>query len=103
MGYYSTFEVIDTDIDNIADVLNDLLDDTAHPGWVYSTNREAVYSYDCSKWYDWITDLKIIASKYPNNFLVIERAGEESPDMSRAIIKNGLVIEVEPEIVWPKY
>jgi hypothetical protein len=102
MGYYSTFEVIDTDIQDIVDILNDVLEDTAHPGWVTYSNEE-VHGCGSTKWYDWIEDLALFATKYPDNFLVIERCGEESPDMSRAIVRHGTVREVEPEIVWPEY
>jgi hypothetical protein len=102
MGYYSTFEVIDTDIQDIVDVLNDVLEDTAHPGWV-TRSDESIHGYDGTKWCYWIDDLQLIAKKYPDKFLVIERCGEDSPDISRAIVRNGTVREVEPEIVWPEY
>jgi hypothetical protein len=100
MGYYSTFEVIDTDIPDILDVLNNLDTDLdwASPGW--STWDNTVRGYDCAKWYGWIEDLQQLASLFPDNFLVIERCGEESPDVSRAVVKDGKVTEEQPTITW---
>lgn len=102
MGYYSNFEVIETDIDNIEDVLNTVLEDTAHPGWQTWGDGE-VHGTDSTKWYYWLDDLQKVASQYPNNFLIMERTGEESPDISRAVVRNGTVIEITPEIVWPEH
>lgn len=101
MGYYSNFDVIETDIEDIESVLNTLLENTGHPGW--ETRRDQVRGYDCTKWYDWITDLQLVADAYPDRILVIERTGEESPDVSRAVVKNGTVTEIEPELIWPEY
>jgi hypothetical protein len=95
MGYYSNFEVIDTDIEDIVSVLNDL----EYGGW-HQWNANVCLSE--TKWYNWISDLGKLAMKYPDNFLIIERAGEESPDISRAYMRNGKVVEVEPEIIWPE-
>lgn len=96
MGYYSNFEVIETDIDNIEEVLNNLLFlNTGAPRFESDGN-----SYDSTKWYDWITDLQLVADTYPDKYLVIERTGEESPDISRAVIKLGTVTEYKPRIVW---
>lgn len=97
MGYYSKFEVVDTDIPDILAVLNEL--DTDYNGWE-SWNGNVCISE--TKWYDWITDLNELAVKYPDNYVVIERTGEESPDISRAVIKHGRVVEIEPELVWPE-
>jgi hypothetical protein len=99
MGYYSNFEVFETDIDNIEDVLNTVLEDTGHPGWE-TWGDGIVHGTDCTKWYDWIQDLQLVADAYPDKHLVIERTGEESPDISRAVIKLGTVTEYEPRLVW---
>jgi len=103
MGYYSTFEVIDTDIPDILNVLNDLGDekDWGHPGWEDYGN--GIQGYDATKWYYWLTDLQDLATLYPDNYLVIEREGEDSLDVERAVIKNGTVTSVTPDVVWPKY
>ena len=103
MGYYSSFEVIDTDIPDILDVLSAFEEkyEWGSPGWRLNYNGDA-HSYDSGKWYDWIADLNDLAVQYPENFLVIERCGEESPDISRAVVKHGRVVEIEPELVWPE-
>lgn len=101
MGYYSNFEVIDANIVEVVDFLNDLLFNTGAPGWTEYDG--VVTSYDSTKWYDWIEDLQDIAEQHPNLYLVIERTGEESPDISRAVVRNGTTTEIRPEIVWPEY
>jgi hypothetical protein len=94
MGYYSDFTVIDTDIEDVCAVLND----TEYSNWETWHGNVSMSSV---KWYNWIGDLQQLATKYPDNFLVIERIGEESPDISRAYMRNGVVMEITPEIVWP--
>jgi len=93
MGYYSTFEVLETDISDIEDVLNSFSEMkwSGSPGFEYWGGR--LNSRDSTKWYDWLTDLDEIAKLYPSNYLIMERAGEESPDISRAVIKHGKVTE----------
>lgn len=102
MGYYSSFEVIETDIPDIEEVLNTFSENVwgGSPGFEYW--GEAVHSYDNVKWYDWLTDLEELAKMYPTNYLVLERCGEESPDIDRAVIKHGLVTAISPELVWPE-
>jgi len=102
MGYYSSFEVIDTDIPNVLDVLNEYTETRwgGAPGWEFWS--DVVHSYDSTKWYDWVQDLAILASDYPENFLIMERCGEESPDISRTVVRNGTAVEIEPELVWPE-
>lgn len=104
MGYYSSFEVIETDLSDPHKILNDFSDNSwdGSPGFEYWDSDNSIHSYDSIKWYDWLTDLEKLAKFYPSNFLVIERCGEESPDISRAIVKNGKVIEIFPELVWPE-
>lgn len=97
MGYYSSFEVIDTDIPDALDALNALDPD----GDCFELWHDTIHSYDNMKWYDWLTDLAELAKLYPDKYLVMERCGEESPDISRAVVKNGTVTEIEPELVWP--
>jgi hypothetical protein len=96
MGYYSNFEVVDTDIENILDVLR------ASTG-VYGDSwySEANPYMGSVKWYDWDNDLEQIAFGYPNNYLIILRIGEEAPDMERAIVRNGKVKFQRPNITWP--
>jgi hypothetical protein len=102
MGYYSSFEVVETDIPDILEVLTNFEEQYSwgSPGWEQYDGQ--VRGYDCAKWYGWLTDLQQLAYAYPNNFLIILRYGEESPDMSRAIVKNGTVIEQFPNISWPE-
>jgi hypothetical protein len=95
MGYYSNFEVVDTDIEDILDVLR------ANTG-VYGDSWYGALPYlDSMKWYDWDKDLQQIAYQYPDNYLIILRTGEESPDMERAIVRNGKVKLQRPNITWP--
>lgn len=98
MGYYSHFEIISSDIADVEDVLNEFFGESAAPHFE-SDGR----SYDSTKWYGWIEDLQKVANLHPNSYLVMERTGEESPDISRAVMKNGKVIEIQPEIVWPEH
>jgi hypothetical protein len=102
MGYYSSFEVVETDIDDILDVLNEFCESNWGGSFGFEFWGDRVHSYDSCKWYDWLTDLRDLATMYPDKFLVLERCGEESPDISRAVVKNGTVREIEPELVWPK-
>lgn len=103
MGYYSTFEVIETDLSDPHKILNDFSDNSwdGSPGFSYYSDN-SIHSYDSAKWYDWLTDLGQLARLYPDSHLVMERRGEESPDISRVIVKNGKAVEIEPELVWPK-
>lgn len=96
MGYYSVFEVADSDIDNLVDVLNQYSAPYTWECWNGNVSLGSV------KWYDWLTDLQQLAYAYPKNFLTIVRYGEESPDMSRAVVKDGQVIEQRPNITWPE-
>jgi len=98
MGYYSTFTVIDTDITGIVDVLND--NSGVYEGW-YVDSYNGV-TMGAVKWYDWLTDLKTLATLYPSSYLVIERIGESSLDISRVVVKNGRATEITPELVWPE-
>lgn len=98
MGYYSTFQVADTDIENILGVLR-ANSGNYGDGW-YDGGDYGIYMSD-AKWYDWENDLRQIAYQYPNNFLIIVRYGEESPDMERAIVRNGKLTLQRPNISWP--
>lgn len=102
MGYYSTFEVLETDLPDPHKILDDFSNTSwaAAPGFAYW--GDAVRSYDSVKWYDWLTDLEELAKMYPDNYLVMERTGEESPDIERAVIKNGIVTAITPDLVWPE-
>lgn len=96
MGYYSDYQVDETDIPFIKDVLNG----ATEPYEWYEYND--LVSLSSSKWYDWLTDLEMVAKLYPNNYLIIVRYGEEGGDVSRAVVKNGQVFEQIPELVWPE-
>jgi len=99
MGYYSSFDVLDTDIEDIAEELSDI------SGYHFTQYFQdgSVQMSDCGKWYDWESDLKKLAKKYPSRYAVIERRGEESPDIERAIVYNGDVIMQSPEIRFPYF
>src|SRR5690349_10966863 len=96
MGYYSTFDMISSDIDNAVEVLNSILENTGGAPFFEPDGR----GDNSTKWYDWLVDLQLIADAYPDKFMIIERCGEESPDISRAVIKHGTVTEYTPRIVW---
>lgn len=102
MGYYSTFEVLETDIPYIEEVLNTFSENVWRGSPGFELRDGIGYSYDCAKWYDWLTDLEELAKMYPNSYLVLERCGEESPDIERAVIKHGTVTAITPELVWPE-
>ena len=91
MGYYSDFYIDKTDIPYIEDVLSDI---TGYwpEGQDYSTEI---------KWYNWLTDLEKVAKLFPEGYLRIVRYGEESPDISAAVVTDSKVYEVRPTIVWP--
>lgn len=103
MGYYSTFEVVDTTmpLEELCDKLNSFSKkyDWADPGWeIYD---DCIRGYDGTKWYYWLDDLTQYALHYPEDYFIILRHGEESPDMSRAIVRNGKAVEQFPSISWP--
>jgi len=98
MGYYSDFEIISSDIADVEEVLNELFEGTAAP-YFESDGR----SYDSTKWYHWLEDLQKVANLHSDKYLIMERTGEESPDISRAVMRNGTVVEIEPQIVWPEH
>jgi len=102
MGYYSSFEVIETDISNIEGVLNTFSDNIWDGSPGFESWGDRIGSNDSVKWYHWLTDLEELAKLYPNNFLVLERTGEDSPDIERAVIKRGTVTAITPELVWPE-
>jgi hypothetical protein len=95
MGYYSNFEVDGTDIPFVADVLNGV------SGYYWDVWQENV-TLSSSKWYAWLTDLQEVAKLYPNNYLIILRYGEESGDISRALVQNGTVVEQRATLSWPE-
>ncbi|WPH59025.1 hypothetical protein SEA_LUCKYSOCKE_20 [Streptomyces phage LuckySocke] len=99
MGYYSSFEVLDTDIENIAEELSDI------SGYHFTQYFQdgSVQMSDCGKWYDWEDDLKTLARMYPTRYAVLERRGEESPDIERAIVYKGEVHMQSPEIRFPYF
>jgi hypothetical protein len=94
MGYYSDFEVDVTDIPFVVDTLNAVTDYDWHD------YGNGIY-LGSIKWYDWLTDLAQVAKLFPEGYLRIIRYGEHSPDISAAVVTNGKVHEVKPEIVWP--
>lgn len=96
MGYYSDFHVDDTDIPGIKEVLNHYAD----PYDWYDFCDGLPYTH--GKWYDWLKDLEALAADYPDNFLIVIRYGEEQPDITRAVVKNGKVIEQDAIISWPE-
>lgn len=99
MGYYSSFEVLETDIENIAEELSDI---SGYHFTQYFTNGNVQMS-DCGKWYDWESDLKKLAQQNPTGYAVLERRGEESPDIERAIVYKGEVHMQSPEIRFPTF
>ena len=104
MGYYSTFEVVDSNVpfEELADRLNTFSKSYgwADPGW--DLYNDYLTGYDGAKWYRWVEDLEQYALHFPNDYIVILRHGEESPDMSRVVVKNGKAIEQVPELTWPE-
>jgi hypothetical protein len=58
---------------------------------------------DCGKWYGWEDDLLTLARMYPTRYAVLERRGEESPDIERAIVYKGEVHMQSPEIRFPYF
>lgn len=97
MGYYSSFEVLETDIENIAEELTDITE------YYWEFWGGSVRSGDSYKWYDWVDDLKTLAKQHPNSYAVLERRGEESPDIERAIVYKGEVHTQSPEIRFPTF
>lgn len=96
MGYYSTFEVDETDIPFVIDILNEV---SAPYTWSeYETGGISLHA----KWYAWLTDLDKVAKIFPDSKLIILRYGEDSMDISRAVVNKGLVAEQYPELVWPE-
>ena len=55
MGYYSRFEVLDTDIETIQEDLQEI------SGYRWDCWNDTVQSSDCYKWYHWDEDLKELA------------------------------------------
>jgi hypothetical protein len=99
MGYYSSFEVLETDIENIAEELSDI------SGYHFTQYFQdgTVQMSDCGKWYDWVTDLEKLAQRHPTGYAVLERRGEESPDIERAIVYHGEVHTQTPMIQFPTF
>jgi hypothetical protein len=57
------------------------------------------------KAYEWENELRKIAHALPDDVTTsgyFERSGEEAPDLERLYIRNGDVVSVKPEIVWPQ-
>lgn len=99
MGYYSSFEVIDTDFE--LEELHDILED--YSDYTFYLYDGILRSTDSYKWYGCKDDLANITRDHPGKFIEIERIGEESPDIERILAKDGIVQSIEPELVWPKY
>lgn len=99
MGYYSNFEVLETDIEDIADQLTEL------SGYFFDYHEYSgtVQMDDSGKWYQWEKDLKALADSNPTSYAVVERRGEDSPDIERAIVYKGEVHTQYPEIRFPTF
>jgi hypothetical protein len=93
MGYYSDFYVDKTDIPFIHDLLNGV------SSYTWDKDTRALHGV---KWYAWLTDLETVAKLFPTSYLRIIRYGEDSPDISAAVVTDGKVKEVKPELVWPE-
>ena len=108
MGYHSTFEVVYSEVplEELSKRLHFVSEryGWADAGWdYYQTNdgTERLCGYDSTKWYDWLEDLMQYAMQYPDDYFIVLRHGEESPDMSRVIVRNGTAREQFPHISWP--
>lgn len=99
MGYYSSFEVLESDIENIAEDLTEI----SGYYFTYSEWSGTVRMDDSGKWYQWEQDLNTLAQRYPAGYAVLERRGEESPDIERAIVYKGVVFLQNPEITFPTF
>lgn len=99
MGYYSDFQVADTDIPFVIDVLREY---SGNYGDGWSEWSDGSVHMTQVKWYDWLDDLRKVAYAYPNNFLIVVRWGEEPGDISRAVVRDGKVIEQHANITWPE-
>lgn len=95
MGYYSDFHVVETDIDGIKEVLERYTEP-----YIWEDYDGLPYMH--AKWYDWLKDLAVLAADYPDNTLIIVSYGEDNPDITRAVVKNGYVIEQDAVITWPE-
>lgn len=106
MGYYSSFTIVDSNFEDAQELIDKLhkFSETynwADPGW--ETRRDgSISGYESTKWYDWDEDLKQYAYQHPEDYFIVLRYGEESPDMSRVIVKNGKAVEQVPNISWPE-
>lgn len=97
MGYYSSFEVLDTDIEDVQYQLQDITEYS----WEFWGG--SVRSGDSYKWYGWEDDLKVLAERNPSSYAVLERRGEESPDIERVIVYKGEIHVQSPEIRFPTF
>lgn len=102
MGYYTHFDVTVSNLDNanqgikVADML-DMSD------YEFSDDGTIMEFYYDGKWYDWKEDCTRVSLKYPKILFEIEGKGEESGDIWKARVRNGLAEVVEAKIVFEPF
>lgn len=104
MGYYTRFS-----LELAGGSLNDFETEAISRG--FSSLNEIIVkelgSYDpfeqeC-KWYDHDKDMLKISKKHPNALLLLSGEGEESGDFWKTYYRNGKMVRIEPEVVWPVF
>lgn len=95
MGYYSSYEAIRGFTEESVAMLNTI------SGYDFDCD-DSFLAYDV-KWYDYKNDLKELSAKFPDTLFEVERIGEESPDIERIYAKNGKVLSLKPQIIWPEF
>lgn len=102
MGYYTDYNVTITNLDNanqgikIANML-DLRE------YDFSDDGTVMNFYFNSKWYDWKEDCVRVSLQYPKILIEVEGEGEESRDLWRARVQNGLCERVDAKIIFPDF
>lgn len=102
MGYYTQYNVTISNLDNanqgvkVAKIL-----DLQHYDF---SDDGTIMQYDTyEKWYDWKEDCIRVSLQYPKILIEIDAKGEESGDMWKARVRNGVCERIEAKIVFDDF
>ena len=102
MGYYTKYDIKITGIDNANQALK-ITKEYDMRDFDISPDGQTLTDFTEGKWYDWKEDSLKLSRNYPHILIEIEGEGEESGDIWKARVRNGIVEIVEAKIVYDDF
>lgn len=95
MGYYSSFEIsTEPPICNVT---------LSEPYEIVTDDSGFALSDDVIKWYDYRSNMLTVSKLHPQSLLIVDRVGEESPDIERSFFKDGKCYSEKLEYTPPDF